>query len=210
MIKALFLIFESEAAWNRIALAHRKLFSIIALYLAPMMLIVAMVEGYGLVKFGRARPPFGEIRTYSIQEAFQYEGAQMVLLVVVIMLCAYLIKALGETFHSRNTYTQTFTVVAYGLSPLFLLRLLDVIPTVSLWVFWALGIVLVVKVLYIGVPRIMEPDPPHAYGLFFMTSLLIVLATAAERAISWGYLAGKYAPVSEVMKHILKRFHLAQ
>jgi hypothetical protein len=134
----------------------------------------------------------------------------MVLMAIVIMLSAYIVKAFGETFRSRNTYTQTFTVVAYALSPLFLLRLLDVIPTISLWVFWGMGIVLVAKTLYIGVPRIMEPDPPHAYGLFFMTALLIALATAGERAISWGYLAGKYAPVSEVIKHLLKRFHLGQ
>ncbi|HEY1661381.1 MAG TPA: YIP1 family protein [Verrucomicrobiae bacterium] len=210
MIKAFFLIFEPVGAWNRIGMANRKISTILAFYLLPMMLIVAVVEGYGLVAFGRARPPFGQIRTYSVQEAFQYEGAQMVLMAIVIMLSAYIVKAFGETFRSRNTYTQTFTVVAYALSPLFLLRLLDVIPTISLWVFWGMGIVLVAKTLYIGVPRIMEPDPPHAYGLFFMTALLIALATAGERAISWGYLAGKYAPVSEVIKHLLKRFHLGQ
>jgi hypothetical protein len=210
MIKALFLIFEPEAAWNRIAISKRKLPFIIFLYLLPMMLIVALVEGYGLVAWGRARPPFGDIRQYTLQEAFVFEGTQMVLMVIVILLSAYLIKALGETFHSRNNYTQTLTVVAYGLSPIFLLRLLDIVPSLSLWITWALGAILVMKILYMGVPRIMEPDPPHAFGLFLMSSLLLIMITCAERFISIGYLAGKYKPVSDVIYLVLKKFHLAQ
>ena len=42
-----------------------------------------------------------------------------------------MVKSIGETFHGRHTYTQAFTTVAYSLSPLFLLRLLDAFPGVS-------------------------------------------------------------------------------
>lgn len=178
------------------------------------MLIVALAEGYGLVKWGRARPPFGDIKLYTLQEAVMYECTQMALMVIVILISTYLIKALGETFHGRHNYTQSFTVVAYALTPLFLVRLLDVIPTVSLWIFWGIGIVLTMKVLYTGVPRIMEPDPPHALGLYFMSALLITMVTCAERAISIGYLAGKYQPVSQVLTRItagiLHKLHLGQ
>ena len=131
MIKAFFLIFEPGAAWDRVATARRKFSSIIAFYLLPMMLIVALVEGFALVHWGRVRLPLGEIRHYSVQEAIEFETSQMVLMVGVIILSAYFIKGLGETFHGRNNYTQTFTVVAYGLSPIFLLRLLDVVPSLS-------------------------------------------------------------------------------
>jgi hypothetical protein len=210
MIKALFLIIDPVRGWNGVAEARRSLSSVLVFYLAPMMLIVAAVETFGLVKWGRARPPFGEVRQYPLQEAITFEGAQMALMAIVILLSAYLVKALGETFHSRNTYEQTFKVVAYGLSPVFLLRLLDVIPTISLWIFWAVGIVLAAKILYTGVPRIMEPDPPHALGLYFMTALLLALATAAERFISIGYLVGHYKSVSDVLYMIFKKIHLAQ
>jgi hypothetical protein len=66
------------------------------------------------------------------------------------------------------------------------------------------------KILYLGVPRVMEPDPPHALGLFMMSALLLAMTTAAERAISIGYLAGKYKPVAQVVSEILKRFHATQ
>lgn len=207
MIKSLFLIFEPVAAWTRIAQARRKIPSVIAFYLLPMMLIVAVVEGYGLVEWGRARGLFGEIHRFTVREAFELEVSQMALMAVVILFAAYLIKAFGDTFRVRNTYTQTFALVSYGLSPLFLLRLLDVIPTISLWVFWGVGILFTVKVIYIGVPCMMEPDPPHALGLFLMSALILILFTAAERFVSIGYLTGKYQPISEVLLHILARLH---
>lgn len=210
MIKALFLIFEPAGSWDGIATSRRKLLTIIAFYLLPMMLIVALVEGYGLVHFGKVRPPLGEIYHFSVQDAFAFEISQMILMAGVVILSAYFIKSLGETFHGRHNYTQTFTVVAYGLSPIFLLRLLDVVPALSLWVTWAIGAALMMKILYIGVPRIMEPDPPHAFGLFLMSGLLLVLTTLAERFISIGYLTGKYQPLSEVIKHLFKKFHLGQ
>jgi hypothetical protein len=210
MIKALFLIFEPVAAWDKVARAQRKIFSILAFYLLPMMLIVALVEGFGLVEVGRERPPFGEVRTYTVQQAIELEGSQMILMALVVILSAYLIRALGDTFHGRSNYRQTFTVVAYGLSPIFLLRLLDFVPTLNLWVPWVIGVMLMAKILYLGVPRVMEPDPPHAFGLFMMSALLLAMTTAAERAISIGYLAGKYKPVSLVITEILKRFHATQ
>lgn len=210
MIKAFFLIFEPVPAWDKVATAKRKILSVLAFYLLPMMLIVALVEGVGLVKMGRARPPFGEVRTYTVQQAIDLEGSQMILMALVIVLSSYLIKGLGDTFHGRNNYRQTFTVVAYGLSPVFLLRLLDFVPTLNLWVPWVIGVMLMAKILYLGVPRVMEPDPPHALGLFMMSALLLAMTTAAERAISIGYLAGKYKPVAQVVSEILKRFHATQ
>ena len=59
MIKALFLIFEPETAWNKLALARRSLGYLLGLYLLPMMLIVAVVEGVGLVKWGRWQSTMG-------------------------------------------------------------------------------------------------------------------------------------------------------
>ena len=72
------------------------------------------------------------------------------------------------------------------------------------------ALLLMMKILYLGVPRIMEPDPPHAFGLFVMSALLLTLTTAAERVVSIGYLAGKYQLLSEVINHLLKKFHLGQ
>lgn len=205
MIKALFLIFEPEAAWNRIALSRRGVGFIVGLYLLPMMLIVGGVEFLGLVKWGRWQSSLDQIKHFKVSEALIYETAEMLLMAIVILAGAQFVKALGDTFHVRHTYANTLTVVIYGLSPVFMLRLLDVFPTVSLWLPWAIGILLTIKVLYNGVPRIMLPDPPDAFGLYFMSALLLLMVTALERFITAGCLGGSFKPVENLISDLAAR-----
>ena len=82
--------------------------------------------------------------------------------------------------------------VAYGLSPLFLAHLLNAIKDISPWVAWGIGIFLSMMVLYQGVPRMMEPDPAHAFGLYLMGSLLLFLTTGLTRFVTAWYLQGKF------------------
>jgi hypothetical protein len=205
MIKALFLIFEPEATWNQVALSKRGIGFTVGLYLLPMMLIVGVVEGFGLVKWGRWQPALGIINTFPVREALIYETAELLLMGVIILVGAHLIKALGDTFHVRHTYENTLTVVIYGLSPVFLLRLLDVSPTINLWMPWAIGIMLTIKILYTGVPRIMLPDPPDAFGLYLMSALLLTMITALERFITAGCLAGSFKPVGNFIHELAAR-----
>ena len=205
MIKALFLIFEPEAAWNRVALARRSLGSLLGLYLLPMMLIVGAVELFGLVKWGRWQRTLAQTKVFSIREALIYEAVELLLMAIIIMVCAHLIKILGDTFHARHTYANSLTVVIYGLSPVFLFRLLDVFPAVSLWLPWAVGIMLTVKTLYHGVPRIMQPDPPSAFGLYVMSALLLAMVTAAEPFITVGCLNGNFKAVGNLISDLAAR-----
>ncbi|HZF02102.1 MAG TPA: YIP1 family protein [Methylomirabilota bacterium] len=206
MIKALLLILTPLTAWD--SAAQRSLRFTVLLYLLPMMLIVGAVEGYGLVEWGRWQSEMIGIKKFASGEAILSEAGQMLFMTLIILISAYFIRALGETFHLRNTYTQALTVVIYGLSPVFLLRLFDVIPNMTLWVPWLIGIMLSAKILYYGVPRVMQPDPPHALGLYFMSVLLLAMVTAAERYISIGYLTGKFIPLSEAVSHIAVKLHL--
>lgn len=208
MIRALFLIFKPEASWDRITQSRRGLAFMLVFSLLPMMLLVAVAEGFALVKWGRPQVNLGNIKSFTAGEAVVTETAQMLLLLLVILLCAYSFKALGETFHGRHNYTETLTVVIYGFSPIFLLRLFDVIPAVNLWVPWVVGVALAVKTIYHGVPRVMKPDPSHALGLYFMCALLLTITSGAERFVTIGYLAGKFRPVGDVISHIAARLHL--
>jgi hypothetical protein len=116
-----------------------------------------------------------------------------------------MIKSIGETFHGRHTYPQAFTAVAYGLSPLFLFHLLDAFPKVYPWVGWSIGILLSIAALYYGVPRMMEPDPPHAFGLFFMSSLLLVLVSGLVRFVMAEYLLGKFDKLQVIVTDLAVR-----
>jgi len=197
MIKALLLVFEPEAAWERIFRSQRKLLSILWLHVMPMLVLVALAEGYGLVTWGRWQQDSERLKVFALGEAVVYEVLQLLLMLAVVFIGAKIIKSLGETFHGRHTYLQAFTVVAYGLSPLFLLRLCDAFKTVSPWVSWTIGIVLCVAILYQGVPRIMLPDPPHAFGLYLMSALMLAIITGLARFVTAWYLTGMFKPVEE-------------
>ena len=205
MIKALFLIFEPMAAWDRVALSRRGLLFIVTFYLLPMMLIVGALEGYSLVEWGRLQADSNTIKIFTRGEAAVFEVMEMLLMGVAIVLCAHMIKALSETFRGGQTYTQAFKVVIYGLSPMFLFRLLDAAPSMNLWIPWILGMMLCVKILYSGVPRVFQPDPPHAFGLFVMSSLMLIMVTGLERYLTANFLAGHFKPVGQSISHIASK-----
>ena len=205
MIKALLLIFDPVATWEGIFRARRSMAFILVIYLLPLILLVSAAEGYGLVHWGKWQGEIGRIKKFPVREAVVVEAAHFLLSLVVVFVGANMIKSIGETFHGRHTFTQAFSTVAYGLSPLFLLRLLDVFSAVSPWVSWSIGIILSVGVLYHGVPRMMEPDPPHAFGLFFMSGLLLALITGLLRLVTASYLQGKFAKLQVIISEAAAR-----
>jgi nitrate reductase NapE component len=203
VIRALFLIFNPVASWDRILEAQRSIRFLLVRYLLPMMLIVAFVEGFGMVVWGKPQTVIHRIQKFAVGEAVVYEIARFVMMLGVVAICGILIKVFGDTFRGRHTYRQTFTLVIYGLSPLFLFRLLDVTPMLNPWIAWGFGIVLCTEVLYQGVPRVMEPDPPNAFGLYFMSSLVLVAATGLERFVTAWFLAGRMRPIKDIIDGIL-------
>ena len=203
MIRALFLIFQTSAAWERVVKARRNLGPLLVLYLLPMMLLVAVVNGFGLVKWGEPQAGlFDYIHKSTVGEAVIFEAAHSLLTLLAIVVCGVLVKILGETFHGRYTYKQTFTLVIYGLSPMFLLRLLDAVPAIIPWVTWGIGIALSIKILHQGIWFVMQPAPPNAFALYFMSSLLLVASTGLERFVTAWYLAGHIPPAGNFVSHL--------
>jgi Yip1 domain len=205
MIKALLLIFGGGTVWDGIAQARRGMMFIFTFYLLPMLLIVGAVEGYGLKHWGKWQSNLGEFKNFTLREVAVYETIQLLLALAVVLVCAQLIKIMAETFHGRHNYTQTFTVVAYGLSPLFLFHLLDALPLMNPWISWALGIVCSVWIIYQGLPRVMMPDPTHAFGLYLVSSMVLVLATGLARLFTAFYLSGAINFSHSFLSHLLGR-----
>ena len=190
MIKALFLMFNATT-WDRLAQAKRGVAFVCVSYLLPLLLIISAVEGGGLVRWGKWQSGVAVIKKFVVGEAMLYEIAQLLLTLAVVFVCAHLVKILGETFHDRHTYTQAFTVVAYTLFPVFLLHLLDVFPTMNPWVPWAIGIVLSIWIFYQGLPRVMKPDPSHAFELYVISSMILVATTGLVRTLTALCLRGR-------------------
>ena len=106
-------------------------------------------------------------------------------------------------FHGRNSCTQTFTVVAYGLSPVFVLHILDMFPGVSGWLYWAMwvaGILLSTSILYLGIPKVMLPDPPHAPDhISHHHCAADAWLRGLVRFLTFCYLEGKFGRLEDLM-----------
>jgi hypothetical protein len=191
MIKTVLLIFNPANAWDRIIEARRGLLSILVLYLIPFLILTSLGEAYGLVHWGKLQGEARLPRTFPVDQVLRFEGIYIGILLVIVFVSAQLVKAMGETFHGRNTYLQTFTLVAYGLGPVFLFRLLDAFTPISPWATWGVGMLFTVMILYHGVPKVMLPDPPHAFGLFLVTSFILFLVTGLSRLVTAFYLEGR-------------------
>ncbi len=203
MIKALLLIVDPVATWESIVAARRKWGLILAGYVLPLLLLTSGAEGYGLTRWGKPRGEISYLKVYSVPEMIVFESAQLLLSLFVVFFAARLIKALGETFHGRHTFGETFTVAAYGLGPLFLLRVPNALPWVPVWLTWLVGISLSSAVLYTWLPRVMRPDPPHALGLYLMSILFLGMVTGLACFFTSWYLQGKFARLDALVSHFL-------
>ena len=177
MIKALLLIFDSAAAWDRVVEAKRGIVTILLIYSLPLLLLATAGEAYGLTHWGKQRGDFGKPVPVPQQAAIQYALIKVGLSLVAIFVGAQLVRAIGRSFHGRQTYTQSFTAVAYGLGPLFMMYLLNAVPSLSGWAVWGIGLALTASVLYQGLPRVMVPDLPHSLGLYFMSVIMLAIIT---------------------------------
>ena len=191
MIKAFFLIFEPTVAWDRISQARRGFAHIFFLYLLPMAVLATAVEGWGLARWGKWQPKFQKLKEFSTANVITFEAIQFFLLLAMVLVTALLLLKISETFESRRSYLRAFTTVAYAFSPLFLTRLLDAGPMMSPWVTWTIGLVLTVWVLYQGIPRVMQPDPTHAFGLYLSAMFVVLLTSGIARVLTALYLLGE-------------------
>ena len=191
MIKALLLIFNPGTTWDGIVRARKTFLSVLVLYLLPLAVLSIGGELWGVLEWGRRQQFTHELKPIPRELAISYGTAQFALSMVFVFTGALVIKGAGETFHSRHTYPQCFTLVAYTLSPLFLIRLLDAYPLISPWLTFGIGITFSIAALYSGIPRVMEPDPPHTFGLFFTGALLLAIIGGLTRLLTLLVLQGR-------------------
>jgi len=190
MIKVFFLIFEPGVAWDKIAQAKRGFAYITCVQLLPLLLIGSALEIWGLKTYGKWQPKFQMFKSFLPQDIYTYEAIQTFLLLAVIFVCSLLVFKIAQTFQDRLKFLQAFTTVAYAFTPMFLVRFLDASATMNPAVTWIIGVALTVWVLYQGIPRVMQPDPTHAFGVYLSTTIVVVLTSGLARLLTAMYVLG--------------------
>jgi hypothetical protein len=200
MIKAILLIFRPEQTWNGIASANRSIAYVLCLHLLPLIILTSVAEGYGLTQWGKAQVIEKKFtKLYTVKEAVIIETVQSLALVTLAFLGAAAAKSYSSTFHRRSTFRQAFTAIAFGLAPMLTLRLGDLIGKLNPWVPWAVGMILTIAVLYLGLPCLLRPDPPHAFGLYVMTTLTITVMFGLWRLVTTQFLLGKFSGIARLI-----------
>lgn len=198
MIKAILLVFEPVMTWENIARAKRPATWVLLFYLTPLVLLTLAGELWGLNYFGKAASYLGEPQEFvrrikiSHQLLISYGVAQLASTFLLVILGARVMQGIAQTFHTRHTFSQCFVVTAYAYGPLFLLRLLDALPNMQPWASYGIGIVLTIATLYHGLPRVLEPDPPNAFGLYLFSMIMLACLAALIRYLTLLVLAGKF------------------
>ncbi|MGA2244238.1 MAG: Yip1 family protein [Verrucomicrobiota bacterium] len=190
MIKVFFLMFEPGVAWEKIAQARRGFTYITVVHLLPLILLGTALEAWGLHRHGKWQPKFGFYKPFSQPEILTFEAVQFVLFIAMVFLSALLIYRISQTFQDRLTFLQAFTATAYGFSPLFLMHFLDASAAVNPTIPWLLGLAGVIWILYQGIPRVMQTDPTHAFGVYLSAAIVVILTSFMARAVTAMYLLG--------------------
>ena len=188
-------IFLPQRGWNTVAEDKRGIPFVLLLYLVPLLVITGVIEGLGLAKWGKEQSSFLPLKTFTVPDIKVYVLLQFLMSILVVFVGAKMVQSICEAFRGRQTYSQTFRLTGYGLGPMFLCRMFDALPALPWWLVLAVGLVLSIAALYNGVPRIMEPDPPQAFGLYVATAVVLVLVTGMGRFLTAWWLDGQFPSV---------------
>jgi hypothetical protein len=190
LFKDLFFIVRPTTTWNRVVAARHGVVFIFAFYLLPMMCVTALIEGHGLMLFGQQQVAQGMNNRFTFAKVFAYEAGSAVVTLGLIVLAAAFITSFANACHARNHFRQSLAVMFHAVGPLFLVQWFNGFPNMFFWLTWLLGVALAMSALYHGLPRLLQPDPPSAMGLYIGSALTVFLLLLGGRILTGYYLTG--------------------
>jgi predicted tellurium resistance membrane protein TerC len=191
MIKVLLLILSPFKTWEKIAEKNRGFLAVSILFVLPLIFIAAAGEGYGLLRWGEKRGEFAHISKVTRELALRYEIVQIALALIILFVGAQLLLSVARSFQLNATFSQAYSTVAYGFSPLFAVQLLDGIPMVNTWICWGLGAILSMTVLYHGVALMLKPDQTKGFGIYLTTVIFMLIFSGLAHFVAWSVLQEK-------------------
>ncbi|HOW65572.1 MAG TPA: hypothetical protein P5186_23160 [Candidatus Paceibacterota bacterium] len=191
MLTVLQLIFSPAKTWMAVAQRQRGVIWIFLFSLLPLLVISGAIEVLALIKLGVRKGLLDHPSLVPQEVAIQFGLIQLGLSLVLLFGGAKFVQWIAEGFHFFPRYRQVFTTFGFGLGPIFLMRALNCVPVANTWVWWLLGVILMVFVLYQGVALVMEPEQTKGFGFYLLSTLAMVIMSGVAQAIAVTALHGK-------------------
>jgi hypothetical protein len=191
LAKDVFLVLRPVSTWNALAAKPQGVVFVLGVYLLPLLLLLAGVEGHGLMLHGRQQAAEGMNNRFTLPVVAGYEAVNALLTLAAIFATGAVIKNFANACHARNHLQQCLVVVLQATGPVLLVQLFNGFPHMYVWLTWLAGMFFAVSALYQGLPRILQPDPPAAIGLFCSSTLVFVALMFCGRFLTYFFLIGK-------------------
>jgi len=191
MLRALNLLFSPEAEWQKAALKPPNMMFVLLVSILPLMIVTLGVEGFSLIRYGEVFRDLAP-RAISQERAIKYEVFFGLASLVVIFLGAKLLQNVSRSFNLFASYSLCFILIAFGYTPIFLVRVLDAMPQINTWICWTVGIALSFRILYHGVALWMKPEQTKGFGLFLVSFVYILVLSALVHFASIQVLQGRF------------------
>ena len=174
MIRSLLILFAPLKAWEKIAEQSWSVLLIFFLSVGPLMVASCAFEGWAMIQFGAEKGSIGHIIRLDTNRIITFEIIQIGLGLFLLFVGAKFIQWSCHGFHTETTYKQSFTLTAYGLTPLFWVRFLDGIPQIPTWLCWGMGALGLLIAFYHGVALIIQPNTSAGFGMYLVSSATLI------------------------------------
>lgn len=195
-------------AWDAVIARGESGLSALLLRYVPALILVSALQALGLTYWGKYQEVIGAVKTFPLAEAVSYALLDFVLGTILVLVCAWLVKSATLATNTPRGFDAALLTMAYGLLPAVFVKLLEVIPWMSPWPVWGVGVYFIWRTLYRGVPRALRPEHTHALGLYFVASLISTTGLAAVYLARYLASEGKLSYWSEIVGWVSRMLQL--
>ncbi len=180
------LLLSPVTEWEAIASETGDMQKIYMNYVGPLVIAAAVAAAIGQLLIGinvgfvTVRMPLGTVLTFLI--------LQIVLTLVSVYINAYVINALAPQFGGTQDMSKAFKVAAYSPTATWIAGLITILPQLAI-VVW-LGILYSLYLLYLGLPKLMQPSAdkavPYTIAIVAVMIVIYIVIGGLVGAVAYG------------------------
>jgi hypothetical protein len=164
------IIIKPKEAWQEIAKEKADVKTILLTYLVPLAIIPALSYIIGYTFIG-LRVPYGEYVRIPLTSSLITGLITFIFNIVGVFISAFVVKTISGYFSADTDFANSFKLIAYSATPVFLASIFNIIPALSvLSIVGLYGIYL----LFLGIPALI-PNLPEEKRVNFI--IVVIIAT---------------------------------